>query len=213
MNSITGKASKKKLTILVITALCIAVVCLLLYIINFRKDIDDKMFYLTHEYFGGKYSGYQFGDFLLYGLTYTFELGVSFLNTVLEILWIGLPIFVIVSLLKMPKSKIAVSDGLITGNESFGRGVNIPLEKVSSVRTGAFDSVIITTGSKKYKFWLLDNKEKIVSCISKQIGKKTVKTTNDVAVPEELKKYKELLDTGVITQEEFDAKKKQLLGL
>lgn len=30
---------------------------------------------------------------------------------------------------------------------------------------------------------------------------------------EELKTYKELLDTGVITQEEFDAKKKQLLGL
>lgn len=30
---------------------------------------------------------------------------------------------------------------------------------------------------------------------------------------EELKKYKELLDSGVITQEEFEAKKKQLLGL
>ena len=30
---------------------------------------------------------------------------------------------------------------------------------------------------------------------------------------EELKKFKELLDQGVITQEEFDAKKKQLLGL
>ena len=30
---------------------------------------------------------------------------------------------------------------------------------------------------------------------------------------DELKKYKELLDTGVISQEEFDAKKKQLLGL
>jgi len=29
----------------------------------------------------------------------------------------------------------------------------------------------------------------------------------------DLKKYKELLDTGVITQEDFDAKKKQLLGL
>lgn len=29
----------------------------------------------------------------------------------------------------------------------------------------------------------------------------------------ELKQYKELLDSGVITQEEFDAKKKQLLGL
>ena len=30
---------------------------------------------------------------------------------------------------------------------------------------------------------------------------------------DELGKYKELLDKGVITQEEFDAKKKQLLGL
>lgn len=30
---------------------------------------------------------------------------------------------------------------------------------------------------------------------------------------DELKKYKELLDMGVITQEEFNAKKKQLLGL
>ena len=30
---------------------------------------------------------------------------------------------------------------------------------------------------------------------------------------DELKKYKDLLDSGVITQEEFDAKKKQLLGL
>ena len=32
-------------------------------------------------------------------------------------------------------------------------------------------------------------------------------------VVEELKKYKELLDMGAITQEEYDAKKKQLLGL
>lgn len=30
---------------------------------------------------------------------------------------------------------------------------------------------------------------------------------------DEIKRYKELLDTGILTQEEFDAKKKQLLGL
>ena len=30
---------------------------------------------------------------------------------------------------------------------------------------------------------------------------------------ESLEKYKSLLDNGIITQEEFDAKKKQLLGL
>lgn len=33
------------------------------------------------------------------------------------------------------------------------------------------------------------------------------------SVVDELKKFKELLDSGIITQEEFDAKKKQLLGL
>lgn len=38
-------------------------------------------------------------------------------------------------------------------------------------------------------------------------------TDVDMSVPEKIKKYKELLDCGAITQEEYDAKKKQLLGL
>ena len=38
-------------------------------------------------------------------------------------------------------------------------------------------------------------------------------TAFTVSPTEEIKKYKELLDMGIITQEEFDAKKKQLLGL
>ena len=33
------------------------------------------------------------------------------------------------------------------------------------------------------------------------------------SIAEEIKKFKELLDIGAITQEEFDAKKKQLLQL
>ena len=34
----------------------------------------------------------------------------------------------------------------------------------------------------------------------------------EIRCVESLKKYKELLDLGIITPEEFDAKKKQLLG-
>lgn len=41
---------------------------------------------------------------------------------------------------------------------------------------------------------------------------KAIKQTPDNRI-EELTKLKDLLDTGVITQEEFDAKKKQLLGV
>lgn len=46
---------------------------------------------------------------------------------------------------------------------------------------------------------------------AKNGGNQTV--VQEVSAADELKKFKELLDMGVITQEEFDAKKKQLLGL
>ena len=43
--------------------------------------------------------------------------------------------------------------------------------------------------------------------------KNTNKVDSQISTTEELKKYKELLDTGVITTDEFDKKKKQLLNL
>lgn len=39
------------------------------------------------------------------------------------------------------------------------------------------------------------------------------KKSANIDTVEEIKKYKELLDSGVITQEEFETKKKQILGL
>lgn len=41
----------------------------------------------------------------------------------------------------------------------------------------------------------------------------TVNNTNAESTPEQIKAYKELLESGAITQEEYDAKKRQLLGL
>jgi predicted Zn-dependent peptidase len=40
-----------------------------------------------------------------------------------------------------------------------------------------------------------------------------IKNIQETSNADELKKYKDLLDSRIITQEEFDAKKKQLLGL
>ena len=48
---------------------------------------------------------------------------------------------------------------------------------------------------------------------SSGVSSKTSPALNEVAKMEALSKYKGLLDNGIITQEEFDAKKKQLLGL
>ncbi len=41
----------------------------------------------------------------------------------------------------------------------------------------------------------------------------TIKQEIPQSNADELAKYKDLLDKGIISQEEFDAKKKQLLGL
>ena len=55
---------------------------------------------------------------------------------------------------------------------------------------------------------------KIANCVYKGI-KEIIKqyTSSKKSNTEELKKYKELLNDEIITQEEFDAKKKQLLDL
>lgn len=53
------------------------------------------------------------------------------------------------------------------------------------------------------------------SAPNQMVAKNTNATTpvNVHSVADELLKWKGLLDQGVITQEEFDAKKKELLGL
>ena len=47
----------------------------------------------------------------------------------------------------------------------------------------------------------------------KKISNPTTTVIQNTSAAEEIKQFKELLDNGVITQEEFDAKKKELLGL
>ena len=66
-------------------------------------------------------------------------------------------------------------------------------------------------------------KDKISSAVSEIDGiikkhrgthnAQNIQVVQQLSPADEIKKYKELLDCGLITQEEFDAKKKQLLGL
>lgn len=61
--------------------------------------------------------------------------------------------------------------------------------------------------------------DKIKNYIENAIAERNKPTSNQTIInqaassADELKKFKELLDAGIITQEEFNAKKKQLLGL
>lgn len=61
--------------------------------------------------------------------------------------------------------------------------------------------------------------KEVLDFIQKKVAEAKCNSNNPISTMqehspiEELKKYKELLDSNIITQEEFDAKKKQLLGI
>ncbi|MBR8749972.1 hypothetical protein IX317_001652 [Fusobacterium sp. DD29] len=53
----------------------------------------------------------------------------------------------------------------------------------------------------------------ILGNITKSDTKEEVVESHEISVTDEIRKYKILLDEGILTQEEFEAKKKQLLGI
>ena len=121
------------------------------------------------------------------------------------------------------KVELTVTDKRVYGVAKFGKRVDVPFDSISAVGTSAMKGIAVTTASGAIKFKFIKNRDAIHSAISRILverqgkAKPVTTTTIKQEVPQsnadELKKYKELLDSGVITQEEFDAKKKQLLGL
>lgn len=141
--------------------------------------------------------------------------------------FVGIPIAAVVFLLGkffaflLNSSELVVTDKRVYGKTAFGKRVDLPLDSISAVSTGIFKRISVATSAGEIHFYELQNREEVHECINKLLiqrqntmQNKAVHVENVVkSDADELKKYKELLDTGVITQEEFDAKKKQLLGL
>lgn len=136
-----------------------------------------------------------------------------------------LPYLVIflIFLFKINSCELVVTDKRVYGKAAFGKRVDLPIDSVSTVATGMFSSVAVTTSSGGIKFYLLGNKDEIYEAISTLIVKRqdksetvattTIKQEIPQSAADEIKKFKDLADNGVITQEEFEAKKNQLLGL
>lgn len=126
--------------------------------------------------------------------------------------------FAMFFLFEMNFCKMEVTDKRVFGKAAFGKIVDLPLDKISSVGTCFPKGIIVATSSGKIKFWLLSNQTEVYEAISILLKERQTKTDvvgiiKESGGADELKKFKDLLDSGVITQEEFDAKKKQLLGL
>lgn len=115
------------------------------------------------------------------------------------------------------KGELSVTNKRVYGIALFEKRVDLPLDSISAVGTSWLWGVDVGTSSGRIHFKLVKNKNEIHSVLSKLLMERqqekasaNIQTTSNA---DELKKFKDLLDSGVITQAEFDEKKKQLLGL
>lgn len=119
----------------------------------------------------------------------------------------------------MSGCSITVTDKRVYGTGAFRKRVDLPIDKISSVGSGLFSSIAVATSSGRINFWFVANKDEVFKAITDCLLQRQQPVPVPAAPAEapsraaELKEFKELLDAGVITQEEFDAKKKQILGL
>lgn len=117
--------------------------------------------------------------------------------------------------------ELVITDKRVYGINQYGKRVDLPFDLISGIENVA-DCVSIRSSAGLISFSGLNNYAEIYSAINKELIKRQSKTniqketsinTNEVDNITEIKKYKELLDSGIITQEEFDKKKKELLNL
>ena len=143
-------------------------------------------------------------------LDFTWFPGWLFLGGILLAIVIGIFIFALNS------CSMVITDKRVYGKATFGHQVDLPLDMISAASTGLFKSVGVSTASGRISFWLLEKKDELYSAITNLLlerqKEKTIVTEKSDSV-DEIKKFKELLDSGIITQEEFNEKKKQLLSL
>lgn len=122
----------------------------------------------------------------------------------------------------LSKYSLVVTDKRIYGQTAFGRRVDLPVDTISSVGMSMFNGIAVGTSSGRVGFLLIKNRDELHAVISNLIIERQTQITSNAAPTiqqivqsdaDELKKYKALLDDGIITQEEFNAKKKEILGL
>lgn len=121
------------------------------------------------------------------------------------------------------RCSMTITDKRVFGKAAFGKRVDLPMDSVSAVATSALKGLAVATSSGRISFFDIANQEEMHKILSDLLIERQDKQKNVVSAPmshaessssaDELKKYKDLLDSGVISQEEFDEKKKQLLGL
>lgn len=216
---------KKIFKALIIIGSLILLAVSIWHIIDYIDYLDDVETWRTHEHnqitcysyytiYGNltkelscRYSHrptFYWGDFLLFGV-------VPFVSLIL-----------LAYILKfwLSSYEMVVTDKRIYGKVAWGKRVDLPFDSISATSTlHLFKGVSVSSASGRIKFLLIKNASEMYNEINKLLIERQKKESPTVIEEkktdssDDLIKLKELLDKEIITQEEFDAKKKQLLGL
>lgn len=124
--------------------------------------------------------------------------------------------------LEFQNVSITVTDKRVFGTAKWKKRVDLPFDSISAVATSALHGITVATSSGSIRFKFIENNIDVHDAISKLLLERqhntvasisNIEEVSTASAADELKKYKDLLDSGIITEEEFNAKKKQLLGL
>lgn len=123
-------------------------------------------------------------------------------------------------------NRITVSDKRVWGVLAITRTrIDLPIDSITSIKADlVFRGIKLGTSSGNINFYFVKEYAEIYNIVNSLLIKRQEERKQASAVvvqkqetplsnAEELKKFKDLLDSGVISQEEFDAKKQQLLGI
>lgn len=126
----------------------------------------------------------------------------------------------------LSKCELVITESSVKGKTLLGKEVTLPLYMITAYSTQKFMStIIVSTASGFTRFAMIQNYEMMGRVLSQKISERQAATPVQVAsvatAPaasnnssmNDLVTLKSYLDQGIITQEEFDAKKKQILGL
>ncbi len=222
------KSEKYNIKVMIILILIIGIIASILSFvvpvtdqIDFYKDRYAE--YLEHqevgcsdyicyfcEYHGNNESLMEFalnGTLPYYIRSSMIPVGIAILIDIIIYLWLH-------------SYTLTITDKRVFGKVAFGKRVDLPVDSISAISSiNLFKGVSVSTSSGKIRFIAIKNANEIYDVINKLLVDRQKEISQGTMViqssdeADQIKKYKELLDTGVITQEEFDAKKKQLLGL
>lgn len=201
---------KAKSTLIAIPSILLSISAFIFFILAIIKPYSD--YDTLYEYYRKDYTGYE-AAFAGHGGCLTFF--------IIACTFALLGIIALIIYWANSKCELSITEKNVKGKTLFGKEVVLPLYMVSAYSTRKlFSTIAVATSSGITRVALIGNYAEIGNVLSKKINERQENTTNDLksispqnSSMDDIIKLKTMLDSGIITQEEFDAKKKQLLGL